>query len=181
MRAAADAEGRIVAVDAHTLCDRGAYGVFPHGHLLEALGTPLMIPGPYRVPKYRARARTVATNKCPSGAYRGVGLPVASFVHERLMDMLAGEINLGRAEIRRRNLLTAEELPTTTKTSQRYDSGDYPRALEAVLEAISYRGFAKEQAAARGQWRLLGLGLCCYVEYTGINQFVFHRRGMVEV
>ena len=179
--AAADADGRIVAMRAESLCDQGAYGVFPHGHLLEALGTPVMIPGPYRVPAYRARARTVATNKCPSGAYRGVGLPVAALVHERLMDMLAGELDIDRAEIRRRNLLTADELPHTTLTGQRYDSGDYPRALEVALDAIGYRSFPEEQAAARRKGRLLGLGLCCYVEYTGINQFVFHRRGMVEI
>src|SRR6185312_16199814 len=119
-----------------------AYGVFPHGHILEALGTPAMIPGPYRLSNYRARARSVCTNKGPEGAYRGVGLPVATFVHERLMDVLAAELGIDRAEIRRRNYVQPGELPYTTVTHQRYDSGDYPEALERALEAAGYGEFA---------------------------------------
>ncbi len=89
VRAAAAADGTLLALDVDVVCDTGAYGVYPHGHVLEALGTPAMIPGPYRVGAYRARSRSVATNKCPEGAYRGVGLPVSAFVHERVMDILA--------------------------------------------------------------------------------------------
>src|SRR6185437_11453621 len=111
VRAGTDADGRLVAVEADVVCDVGAYGVFPHGHILEALGTPAMIPGPYRLTNYRARARSICTNKSPEGAYRGVGLPVATFVHERLMDALAAELRLDRAEIRRRNLVPPDELP----------------------------------------------------------------------
>jgi carbon-monoxide dehydrogenase large subunit len=181
VRAAADAEGRLLALDADVLCDQGAFGMFPHGPILEALGTPLMIPGPYRVGAYRARARTVSTNRCPEGAYRGVGLPVAALVHERLMDELARELGLDRAEIRRRNLYRADELPVTTLTRQRYDSGDYPRALDAALDAIGYASFPARRDAAREDGRLLGLGISSYVEYTGINSFVFKLRGMVGI
>jgi carbon-monoxide dehydrogenase large subunit len=179
--AAADADGRLLAIEADVLCDVGAYGVFPHGHILEPLGTPAMIPGPYRLVNYRARSRAVSTTKCPEGAYRGVGLPVSAFVHERLMDILASELDIDRAEIRMRNLLTTEELPYTTVTNQRYDSGDYPRALREAMERIGYATFREEQAAAREQGRALGLGLSCYVEYTGINSAVFQGRGMVGI
>jgi carbon-monoxide dehydrogenase large subunit len=181
VRAAAAADGTLLAVDADVVCDTGAYGVYPHGHVLESVGTPAMIPGPYRIGAYRARGRSVATNKCPEGAYRGVGLPVSTFVHERLMDILAGELGLDRADIRRRNLLTAGELPHTTPTGQRYDSGDYGRALQRALEEIGYDGFAADRARARAAGRLLGLGLCCYVEYTGMNSRVFTARGMVGI
>lgn len=181
IRAGAAADGTLLAIDADVICDTGAYGVYPHGHVLEALGTPAMIPGPYRVGAYRARSRSVATNKCPEGAYRGVGLPVSTFVHERLMDILAEELGLDRAEIRERNLLTSGELPYTTLTGQRYDSGDYGRALTAALTAIGYDAFAAERELARADGRLLGLGLCCYVEYTGINSRVFTGRGMVGI
>jgi carbon-monoxide dehydrogenase large subunit len=181
VRAACDAEGRLLAIEADVVCDVGAYGVYPHGHILEALGTPAMIPGPYRLPAYRARSRAVATNKCPEGAYRGVGLPVSAFVHERLLDLLATEVGIGRDEIRRRNLVGPEDMPHTTLTNQRYDSGDYPAALERALEAIGYDDFPAEQERARAEGRLLGLGLSCWVEYTGINSRVFSGRGMVGI
>jgi aerobic carbon-monoxide dehydrogenase large subunit len=179
--AAADADGRLLALDVDVTCDQGAYGVYPHGHILEALGTPAMIPGPYRLANYRSRGRTVVTNKCPEGAYRGVGLPVAAFVHERLMDVLAGVLGIDRAEIRRRNLVSADEMPYVTVTSQRYDSGDYGRAMETALQMIGYEGFAAEQAAARQEGRLLGLGISCYVEYTGMGSSVFQGRGMTGI
>jgi aerobic carbon-monoxide dehydrogenase large subunit len=181
VRVAADADGRLLAIDADVICDTGAYGVFPHGHVLEALGTPAMIPGPYRLESYRYRSRSVVTNKAPEGAYRGVGLPVSAFVHERLMDILAGELGIDRAEIRRRNLVRADEMPYATVTNQHYDSGDYPRALERALELAGYERFAAEQTTARREGRLLGLGISCYVEYTAINSRVFHGRGMVGI
>jgi carbon-monoxide dehydrogenase large subunit len=181
VRIAADGDGRLLAIDADVVCDTGAYGVYPHGHILEALGTPAMIPGPYRLPAYRVRSRSVATNKCPEGAYRGVGLPVSAFVHERVMDILAGQLGLDRAEVRRRNLIRSDEMPYTTLTNQRYDSGDYAQALDRALDAIGYGGFAQERERARTQGELLGLGLACYVEYTGINSFVFRGRGMVGI
>jgi carbon-monoxide dehydrogenase large subunit len=181
VRVAADADGRLLAIDADVTCDTGAYGVYPHGHLLEALGTPAMIPGPYRLPAYRARSRSVATNKCPEGAYRGVGLPVSAFVHERVMDIVAAEVDLDRAEVRRRNLIRSDEMPYTTLTNQRYDSGDYAQALDDALEAIDYVGFADERERARARGELLGLGLACYVEYTGINSMVFRGRGMMGI
>ena len=179
IRAAADDDGRLLALEADIICDGGAYGVHPHGHILEALGTPALLPGPYRLPAYRARTRVVATNKCPAGAYRGVGLVVAAFVHERVMDLLAGELGLDRAEIRRRNFIHSDEMPYRTLTGLRYDSGDYASALETALEAIDYDGFRAEQERARGEGRLLGIGISSYVETTGLNSMAFRGRGMM--
>jgi carbon-monoxide dehydrogenase large subunit len=181
VRGACDARGRLTAVEADVICDVGAYGVYPHGHILEALGTPAMIPGPYRLQNYRARSRAVCTNKAPEGAYRGVGLPVSTFVHERMMDLLAQELGIAPDEIRRRNYIAADELPYTTVAHQRYDSGDYGEALERALSAIGYDSFAREQAAARERGVLLGLGIASYVEYTGMGSQVFHGRGMVAI
>ena len=181
VRAAASADGRLLAVDADVLCDTGAYGVYPHGHILEALGTPGMLPGPYRLSHYRYRSRSVATNKSPAGAYRGVGLPVAAFVHERIMDILAGEVGLDRAEIRRRNLISAAEMPYISATNHRYDSGDYPAALEEALRIIDYDGFAERKRALEEAGRLVGLGVSCYVEYTGVNRSAYQGRGMIAV
>ena len=181
VRAAAAQDGTLLAIEADVICDVGAYGVYPHGHTLEALGTPAMIPGPYRLANYRVRSRAVASNRCPEGAYRGVGLPVAAFVHERTMDLLAGRLGIDPADIRRRNLLTADELPCRSVTGQPYDSGDYVEALERVLTGIDYTGFRLRQRCARAEGRILGIGISCYVEYTSPNSGVFGSRGMVGI
>ena len=175
---AADADGRLRAIDADLAVDMGAYGVYAHGHLLEPAGTPSMIPGPYHLPAYRYRTRAIATNKCPLGAYRGVGLPVATFVHERAMDVIAEATGLDRAEVRRRNLIAPDELPFVSLTGQRYDSGDYPAALETALEAIGYTDFPQQQRRALDEGRLIGLGIAVYLEYSAVNSKVFAARGM---
>ncbi|MEK6443955.1 xanthine dehydrogenase family protein molybdopterin-binding subunit [Pseudonocardia sp. T1-2H] len=178
VRLAADGDGRLLALDVDIVCDIGAYGVFAHGHLLEAMGTPSMIPGPYRLDAYRFRSRAVATNKCPEGAYRGVGLPVATFVHERVMDLIAAATGVDRVEVRRRNLIAAADMPYLSITGQRYDSGDYAAALDAALAAVDYPGFAAVQREALREGRLLGLGVAAYVEYCAVGSAVFARRGM---
>jgi carbon-monoxide dehydrogenase large subunit len=181
VRAAAAADGTLLALEVDQTVDQGAYGSYPHGSMLEAQTTSGLLPGPYRLDSVRLHARAVATSKCPQGAYRGVGFVVAAWVHERVLDVLAAELGLDRAEIRRRNLLTPDELPFETATRQRYDSGDYRRALELALEAIGYDSFRDEQLEARRDGRLIGLGISCYVEPTGMNSMVFKRRGMVGI
>jgi len=143
--------------------------------------TGALLPGPYRLPAFRVRARAVATNKCPQGAYRGVGFAAAAFAHERVLDLLAAELGVAAADIRRANLLGPDELPHVSATNQHYDTGDYPRALESALRLIGYDEFAGERARAAAAGRLLGLGLSCYVEPTGMNSRVFEARGMVGI
>jgi aerobic carbon-monoxide dehydrogenase large subunit len=180
-RVAADGDGRVLALDATVYCDVGAYGIFPWGQVLEALGTPAILPGPYQLTHYRYVTHALATNKAPQGAYRGVGLPVAAFVHERLMDLLAAELELDRAEIRRRNFVPRDRLPYATATGLRYDSGDYGAALEAALDAIGYDAFEAERGRATDEGRMLGLGLASYVEWTGTNSSTYRARGMSNV
>jgi carbon-monoxide dehydrogenase large subunit len=181
VRAAADADGRLLGLDVEQIVDQGAYGTYPHGAVLEALTTPALLPGPYRLPALRVHGRAVATNKCPQGAYRGVGFAVAVYVHERMLDAIALELGLDAAEIRRRNLVRADEMPYTSLTHQSYDGGDYAAALELALAAIGYDGFADEQRRAREEGRLVGVGISCYVEPTGMNSRVFQGRGMVGI
>jgi aerobic carbon-monoxide dehydrogenase large subunit len=181
VRAAADAHGRLTALDVEQFADQGAYGSYPHGPTLEAHTTSGLLPGPYRLLAYRLHNLAVATTKCPGGAYRGVGFVVAAWIHERVMDLLAAELGLDRAEIRRRNLIGSHEFPYETLTRQRYDSGDYGRALDLALDAVGFEGFAQERLQARGERRLLGLGISCYVEPTALNSAVFKARGMVGI
>jgi carbon-monoxide dehydrogenase large subunit len=181
VRAAMSAAGELVALDVDMLCDQGAYGAFPHGVSLEALTTSGMLPGPYRLTNFRVRARTALTNTSPIGAYRGVGFVIATFVHERLMDVLAREAGLDPAEVRRRNLIGAEEMPYVSATRQPYDSGDYRRALEAALDRVGYDDFDARRHAAAADGRRLGIGVACYVEPTGMNSHVFQMRGMIGI
>ena len=181
VRAAMSAEGELLALDVDMLCDQGAYGAYPHGVSLEALTTSGMLPGPYRLRNYRVRARTAVTNTSPAGAYRGVGFVIATFVHERVMDVLAREAGLDPAEVRRKNLIGADEMPYVSVTRQPYDSGDYRRALDAALERVGYDDFAERRREAAADGRRLGLGVACYVEPTGMNSRVFQMRGMVGI
>lgn len=179
VRLAATADGRLLAMSADVLSDIGAYPTESHGPLLEAGGTPSMIPGPYRVPAYRYRTRAVCTNKCPLGAYRGVGLPMAVLSHERMLDILATELDLDAAEVRRRNLIRPDEMPYRAATGRLYDNGDYPRALESALKLIAYDDFEARRAAARERGRLAGIGLASFVEFTGVNRTEYLARGMM--
>jgi carbon-monoxide dehydrogenase large subunit len=180
-RVAADSRGRLLALDAEVYSDVGAYAIYPWGQLLEALGTPMIMPGPYDLPAYRYRTHSVATNKAPQGAYRGVGLPVSAFVHERMMDLLAHELDLDRAEIRRRNYVTPEQFPYRTASGLRYDSGHYQTALDMALARIGYDDFDAEQARAASAGRRIGLGIASYVEWTGTNSDTYRQRGMRNV
>ncbi len=181
VKVGADREGRLLALEADIVSDIGAYGVFPHGHILEALGTPNLIPGPYRLPAYRFRTRAVATNKAPGGAYRGVGVAVSAFVHERIIDAVAGELGLDPVEVRRRNLIGSADMPYTSVAGPVYDSGDYPAALDAAVRRLNDQDLERLRISARERGQLFGTGYACYVETTGMGSEVFAKRGMVGI
>jgi carbon-monoxide dehydrogenase large subunit len=118
------------------------------------------------------------TNKSPQAPYRGVGLPVSVIVHERTMDILAGELSIDRAEIRRRNLIRPDQFPYDTVTGLQYDSGRYAEGLDLAVAAIDPEAFAERRRAARAEGRALGLGIACYVEWSGTNSETYRTRGM---
>lgn len=181
LRAAISSEGDLLALDVDMLCDQGAYGAYPHGVSLEAMTTSALLPGPYRLSNYRVRARTALTNTSPEGAYRGVGFVIATFAHERMIEILAREAGLDPAAVRRRNLIAADELPYASVTGQPYDNGDYRRALELALERVDYERLGENKRAAATSGRRLGVGLACYVEPTGMPSQVFQMRGMTGI
>ncbi len=178
---AADRDGRILGLRAEATCDSGAYSVYPLTAVLEPMGTVQIMPGPYRVPAYAYTTRAIATNKCPAGAYRGVGMTVGVFVMEGLMDRLAAATGLDPAEIRRRNFIGSGEFPYTAVTGLVYDSGRYADTLRAAADAFEYQQARREQARLRRQGRLVGIGLSTFVEYTGMGSATFRRRGMIDV
>jgi aerobic carbon-monoxide dehydrogenase large subunit len=130
-----------------------------------------MASGVYRIPRIEVATACVVTNTTPVAASRGAGRPEATAMLERAVDLLAGELGMDPAELRRRNLIRADEFPYETPTKVHYDSGDYPAALERVLEAAGYPALRAEQAERRrrGDRRQLGVGLSVYVEVTGFG------------
>ncbi|HEY8351827.1 MAG TPA: molybdopterin cofactor-binding domain-containing protein, partial [Sphingomonadales bacterium] len=120
----------------------------------------------YKLPSYHCRYRTVVTNKSPSGAYRGIGQPIAVFVLERLLDMAARKLGMDPAEIRRINMVGEDEYPCTTALGTVIESGSHRAALDAALAAIGYEDFRRAQARARNAGRHMGIGIAHYVEMT---------------
>jgi carbon-monoxide dehydrogenase large subunit len=181
IEAAADAAGTLLALRARLLSDNGAYHIYPLTASLEPMGTASILPGPYRTPAYAFEVTALATNKPPLGAYRGVGMTMGAFVMERTLDLLADRLGLDPAEIRRRNLIPRDGYPFTSATGFVYDSGDYPRALEQALALADYERLKRERQEGRTRGRLLGVGLACYTEFTGMGSETYRGRGMVEV
>ncbi len=178
---AADADGVVRGLRARVVSDNGAHHVYPLTGALEPLGSATILPGPYRAEAYAYEVVAVQTHKPPLGAYRGVGMTMGAFAMERLVDLLAERLGLDPAEVRRRNLIPGDAYPFDSASGMTYDSGDFPGALERVLSLAGYETLRREQAAARADGRLVGIGMACYTEYTGMGSDVFRRRGMPDV
>ena len=171
--AAFDDGGRILALDDDVAHDNGAY-CRTHGVAVPEL-TVAMLPGPYRVPAYRGRIRVVLTNKTPCGTYRAPGRFEGTAAREHLLDVAADRLGLDRIELRRRNLLTRDEIPhrrpiATLGTDLILDTGDYPALLAALLaeaDRLGYRALSPETAIGPGP--LHGFGLAMFVEKSGLG------------
>jgi carbon-monoxide dehydrogenase large subunit len=169
-------DGTIVGMRVEITADMGAY---PIGAYLPPT-TRMMLAGVYRIPRIATRSRSVVTNTTPIAAYRGAGRPEATTLIERGMDLLALELGLDAAEVRRRNLIPADAFPHETAVGATYDVGDYERALDEVLRLSGYAGLRAEQAERRRRRDRvqLGIGVCTYVEITAWAGSEF---GSVEV
>ena len=170
-----DGDGRILAFRDNFILDCGAWNPIGAGI---AYNTAVHLPGPYKIPNFAASARIATTNKAPNSAYRGAGRPEAAFAMERAIDLVARECALEPAEVRRRNMVAAAEMPYSVGLAYRdgepikYDSGDYPAALDKALAAVGgLAAFRDRQRRARGEGRSLGLGIAAYVEGTGVGPF----------
>jgi carbon-monoxide dehydrogenase large subunit len=171
-------DGTVEAYRLRVVQDSGAYPFL--GAFLPNF-TWLMASGVYRIPAIEIEAVSVVTNTTPTGAFRGAGRPEATQAIERAMDLFAAEIGLDPAEVRRRNFVPADAFPFETASGARYDSGDYARALDLVLDAAGYDTLRDEQRRRRedGASRQLGIGVSAYVEITaGLPEAEF---GAVEI
>ena len=152
------------------IADIGAYNML----LTAAIPTltMLMANGTYDIPAIRTTLTEVFTNKTPTDAYRGAGRPEATYFVERAMDMLARELNMDPAELRRKNFIQSNQFPYQTQMGAVYDSGDYEKALDAALKAANWKGLIAERDQARKEGRLVGLGLAMYVEVCGLGPVI---------
>ncbi|MEW6476748.1 MAG: xanthine dehydrogenase family protein molybdopterin-binding subunit [Actinomycetota bacterium] len=157
-------DGTILGLKARMTMDAGAYPGFPHAAVLWARIIRTLFPGPYRVPALEFHTRVLASNKATYVAYRG---PWASecFVRERLFDVVARDLGIGRDEIRRRNLVTADELPSAMVTGPALDVRmSAHRVFEKAMEVAELARFEKAKAEATDGRRRLGVGFSTYIE-----------------
>ena len=165
---AATREGKITGIRSRVYAGMGAY------LSTAAPGVPtilhgLMYSGPYAVGATRADIYGVFTNATPVDAYRGAGRPEATFLVERLIDLLAAELRLDPVEVRRRNLLPKFDNGADVVTGLTYDSGDYEASLDLALNHADYDGLRREQEHQRQHGHLMGVGVSCYCEICGLG------------
>jgi carbon-monoxide dehydrogenase large subunit len=160
-------DGKILGLRSRVVADIGAY------HQLYTPGntrfTGLMLSGCYKIPAMSIEVTGAFTNKMSTDAYRGAGRPEATYVIERMMDRIAGELGIDPAEVRRKNFPRPAEFPFSTATGLSYDSGNYQASLDKALKLAGYRKLRREQKRLRKQQRYLGIGLSTYVEICAMG------------
>jgi carbon-monoxide dehydrogenase large subunit len=171
---AARRDGTMLAVRDRICVDLGAYNVWG---IVLPYNTVAHLLGPHRVPALDVECRGVVTTKTPNAPYRGAGRPETVFAMDRIVDLLARALAMDPAELRRRNYLSAADLPYELAIPYRdgnplvYDSGDFRANLEAALAAVDYDGFRREQPELRARGVHRGIGLSGYVEGTAIGPY----------
>jgi carbon-monoxide dehydrogenase large subunit len=160
-------DGTITGLRYNVVADLGAY----HQLLTPAIPTltGLMLSGAYKIPAIQMNVTGVFTNKMSTDAYRGAGRPEATYVVERVMDIVAAELKMDPVEVRRKNFPKADEFPFHTATGLEYDSGDYEAALAKALDLSGYQSLRSEQAKARSEGKLMGIGMSSYVEICALG------------
>lgn len=175
----AAADGTLLGVDAEIVVDSGAYSVHPWTATMDATMSSAMLPGPYRLRDYRFRTRSVASNKTPSGPYRGVARPGACFAIERTLDDLAHELGIEPYEMRIRNMVTPEQMPYTSVANKVYDSGDYAEAVRRAADLIDHDAWRERQLAiGREERHRIGIGYGSFTEQTAHGCIEWASRGL---
>ena len=164
-RLAFDDDGRFRALAVDTTAGLGAYALGAAPNLPTHVYAGLLS-GQYAIPAIHAHVVAAYTTTAPVHSYRGAGRPEAIYVLERLVNAAASELDVDPADLRRRNLIPADAFPYETAVGSVYDSGEYERALETVLDAVDYAAVRDDRRPdAAGRYR--GVGLGSYVESTG--------------
>lgn len=173
-----DEEGKFLGLRADVIGDVGAFSIYPWTAALETVQVISFMPGPYKIEAYRGRIRGVLTPKPPTGPYRGVGRPSSTMAMERLVDMAARQIGMDPAEIRRPNLVHADEFPYRTAPGIIWDRSAFQECLEGACEALDYPELVNRREALRQEGRWVGIGMASYAELTGIGSRISVAPGM---
>jgi carbon-monoxide dehydrogenase large subunit len=160
-------DGTILGLRVKVIADLGAYYQLLTP-LIPTL-TGLMASGSYKIPAIRVEITGVLTNKMATDAYRGAGRPEATYLVERAMDIVAAELKKDPADLRRKNFPKLSEFPYATPTGVIYDSANYPKSLDLALKLSGYTKLRQEQAKARKEGRIMGIGLSTYVEICAMG------------
>jgi carbon-monoxide dehydrogenase large subunit/6-hydroxypseudooxynicotine dehydrogenase subunit gamma len=189
VRAAVDANGVILAIDDRYFHDQGAY-VRTHAARVVHM-TAGILPGPYRVPAYRAIGHFRLTNKTPAATYRAPGRYETTFVRERLVDAIAHKLKIDRVELRRRNTIGPAEMPYPRPLEAlgeeiEYDSGDYCGLLDKLLAKAGWEALNETVNKRKATGECVGIGLSMFVEKSGLGptdgvRISVDTSGMVEV
>ena len=189
LRAGFDEEGRLLGLEVEFWHDNGAYT--PYG-LIVPIITATQLLGPYKPGAYQVTFHSMYTNTVPVTPYRGAGRPQGVYAMERLMDAIAAELGLDRADVREANFIQPDEMPFDQGLIFQdgrpliYDSGDYPAALAKLRKLIGWDNFSSYKKAEAERGRHVGIGLACYVEGTGVGPYegahvVVETSGKVKV
>lgn len=170
LEAAVDERGRIEAIRGTLTQDLGSGEAYPNGYTQMWVAAGILT-GPYRIPSQQLVSTAIVTNKTPNGAYRGFGVPEAVFAMERLIDDVAAALNLDPVEVRRGMLITPQDLPHTSATGNKLESGTHLEAFDRCVQ-LGREAKARVAASVAGEPALrVGLGYATYVEGTGASYF----------
>lgn len=172
-RLALDSTGRFLAIDAEVVSGLGAYQAYPRGSLTEGLHMAQMIAAPYQLDHFRARLRAAHQNKAPTGAYRGVGQPLACTLTETLVDRAARMMGMDPSELRRRNYLSAERPSRTTPAGLEMGAVSLQACLDTLLAMMRYEDLRREQQRLREQRIYRGIGMATFIELTGLGSSAY--------
>ncbi|PWL25494.1 MAG: xanthine dehydrogenase [Altererythrobacter sp. XM-24bin4] len=169
MEIALDERGRILAMRNNSFTDGGAYNCLPWTQLVESHVGASTLTGPYRVGALFDESHSLVTNKCPIGAYRGVGWSAGHIARETLIDRAARKLEISPFEIRRRNLVEQADYPYTTPAGLVIREGTFLETLDQLERMVDYPAFRQRQKEALRGGKLLGLGLCVFNEVSGVG------------
>ncbi|MFC7189266.1 xanthine dehydrogenase family protein molybdopterin-binding subunit [Halocatena marina] len=165
---AIDNDGTIQGVRVETHAGLGAH-LSQFGTATPSYLYATVLSGQYTIPAIHCRVIGAFTTTTPVDAYRGAGRAEGIYVIERLMDVAARELGMDPTEIRRKNLIPADEFPYESAAALVYDSGEYERAMETALEHVDYETLREQQQTLREEGRYLGIGVANFIESAGLS------------
>jgi carbon-monoxide dehydrogenase large subunit len=177
----ADAKGKLLGIDCEATVDSGAYSSYPFSACLEGAQVSSILPGPYKMDRYRCRTWSVATNKAPILPYRGVARTGVCFAMELMVDAVARELKMEPHEVRLANLVQPGEMPYTNITKKHFDSGDYPEAVRRAARMIDVEKIRKDQKENTSNVKRIGVGFAIFCEQAAHGTSVYYGWGIPMV